>query len=93
MKYMHIESIDLITQTCSLCVVIVLCMAAIMCCNWQTWNNSTAPKCLSKPCNHLRHLEFSEKKWKNTRLKLIQDSQAENFTQYDSDSESDNCQC
>ena len=57
-KFMRIqskESIDLHnfypTQTCSniICGVIVLCMAAIMCCDWQSWNDSTAPKCVSKP--------------------------------------------
>ena len=45
MRIQSKESIDshIITQTCSnVCGVIVLCMAAIMCCNWQSWNDSTA---------------------------------------------------
>ena len=57
MRIQSKESIDLHnfypTQTCSnICGVIVLCMAAIMCCDWQSWqswNDSKAPKCLSKP--------------------------------------------
>ena len=41
------------TQACSnVCGVIVLCMAAIMCCNWQTWHSwkdKMPPPCLAKP--------------------------------------------
>ena len=110
-KSMHIqskESIDLHnfypTQTCSnICGVIVLCMAAIMCCDWQSWqswNDSKAPKCSSKPSlysNHLRLTVIScilEEEIDINGIildfKQIQESQAENFTlQYDS--ESDNC--
>ena len=56
------ESIDLhnITQTCSnIGGVVVLCMAASMCCNWQSCNDSMAPKCLSKPSFYSNHLRLT----------------------------------
>ncbi len=40
-------------QTCSnVCGVIVICVAAVMCCNWNTWDSwkeKTPPLCLASP--------------------------------------------
>ena len=41
------QSIYIFSILLNICGVIVLFMAAIMCCNWQSWN--VAPSCLSKP--------------------------------------------
>ena len=55
------------TQTCSdMCGVIVLCMAAVMCCAWDTWlkwNSKTAPTYLSRPSNYSKHLRLNLISW------------------------------
>ncbi len=55
------------TQTCSnVCGVIVLCMAAVMCCNWEnwySWNEKTSPQCLVKPSVHSTQLRLSVISW------------------------------
>ena len=71
----------------------MLCMAAIMCCDWQSWqswNDSKAPKCLSKPSLYSNHLRLTVISWILVEeidingiildFKQIQESQAENFT-------------
>ena len=57
------------TQACSnVCgvIVIVLCMAAIMCCNWQTWHSwkdKMPPQCLAKPSIYSAELRLSVISW------------------------------
>ena len=51
------------TQACfNVCGVIVLCMAAIMCCNWQTWHRMP-PQCLAKPSMYSAQLRLSVISW------------------------------
>ena len=94
------------TQACSnVCGVIVLCMAAVMCCNWQcwqSWNDTTAPQCLSKPSLYSKHLRLSAISW-ILEEEIHTDGIIRDFKQipqgvqnckkltFQSDSDSDNC--